>query len=406
MRPIPVSAVLLTVVLACGAAPDAQSSDVSTHLRGAEQFLNLAEANLAAGRPAEAVAAARRATVAAPTLPSAWYELGRTYEAVARTAQATFATGPEDAPWRDLISADRLLASDQLTSAFVAYRTVLERLPEMVSIRDSIATIYERTGHADWEAQERAAAAAFPTDCETRQALCQFRAGQYAPALSSSLRAEDAESRYWRLRSANELSRAAYKHLDELADSSERRLARAATLAGAQHRYTEAIVEMRAAVKLAPGNPILVFDLATMEYEARDFEQALAAVAPLVRAHPDDRQLLRLVGLSLMELRRVDEAVPVLQRARAAAPSDSGVLLALGLAYLQKGDYAAAMPLLESEISDDSDGSVHIQLARACIGLGQRDKAAVLLDQGQALQLRADRQRAPAPQQTIVPPAR
>jgi Flp pilus assembly protein TadD len=394
MKPICMGTMLLAWVLS-GAVPGAQSSDV---------LLNLAEAELGAGRPAQAAAAARKATIVAPRLPSAWYELGRTYEAIARTAQATFATRSDEAPWRDLIDADRSLASDQLADAFVAYRSVLERLPGMVSIRDSIAAIYERTGHADWEAQERAAAATVRIDCETRQALCQFRAAQYAPALSSSLRSDDAESRYWRIRSANELASNSYKHLDDLADSSERRLARAATLAGAQHRYTEAIVEMRAAVKLTPGNPVLVLALATMEYEARDFERALAVIAPLVRASPDDPRLLRLTGLSLMKLRRVDEAVPVLQRVLSAAPLDSDVRLALALAYLQKGDNAAALPLLESEIAGDADGSVHVQLARACIGLGQRDKAAVLLEQGQALQRRVDQQRAAAAPRTILPP--
>ena len=60
--------------------------------------------------------------------------------------------------------------------------------------------------------------------------------------------------------------------------------------------------------------------------------------------------------------------------------------LALGRAYLQKGDFAAAIPLIEPQLAGDKDGSLHVQLARAYTGLGQKEKGAALLERSQEIQ--------------------
>ena len=95
---------------------------------------------------------------------------------------------------------------------------------------------------------------------------------------------------------------------------------------------------------------------------------------------------MKLAGYSLLQLRRLDEALPLLQRAAAIDPSDPGPQLALGRAHVQRGDYAAAIPLIEPHLGTDSDGSLHVQLARAYTGVGQREKAAALLARSQELQ--------------------
>jgi predicted Zn-dependent protease len=306
-------------------------------------------------------------------------------------------------PWQQLLAADALLQTGPLTDAFVLYRTALERLPSMISIHDSVARIYEQTGHADWAARERAAGTLPAADCVRRKALCDFRAGRYHPALTAVMAAPDAESRYWRARAANELALAAFKHLDELADSAERRAVRA-TQARAQERYVDAVAELKAALTFAPGDPALTSELASSYYSARDFEQALATLSPLLRAHPDDVPLLKMVGYSLLQLRRLDEALPLLQRVVERDPADPAPRLALGRAYVQNGDFAAAIPLIEAQLADDWDGSLHVQLARAYTGLGQRDKAAALLARSQEIQ-RADQERsAAAAQRTLTPP--
>jgi predicted Zn-dependent protease len=124
----------------------------------------------------------------------------------------------------------------------------------------------------------------------------------------------------------------------------------------------------------------------------------------MLRARPDDPRLLELMGYSLLQMRQPEEAVPVLQRTVERNPTAPGPRLALGRAYLQTGDFAAAIPLIEGQLADDQDGSLHVQLARAYAGLGKREKSAELLEQSQELQRAAEQRSEAAAQRTITAP--
>jgi predicted Zn-dependent protease len=344
----------------------------------------------------------REAAERAPSQPRGWYALGQAYNTIKQEAIASLGTR-EDFAWQQLLAADALMGAGRLTDAFTLYRESLARLPSMVTIHDSVARIYEQTGHADWAARERTSGALSADECVRRKPLCEFRSSRYLSSLDSAMRQSDAESRYWRARAANELALAAFTRLDGLADSLERRAVRA-TLARAEDRTADAIAELGAALKFSPGHPALLYELASTHYAARDYEQAIATLSPLLERHPDDPRYLKLSGYALIRLRRVDEALPVLQRAADRDPGDPGPRLALGQAYLLNGDFAAAVPLIEAQLEDDQDGSVHVQLARAYIGLGQRDKAAPLLARAEEIQRTADERSATVGRRTITPP--
>lgn len=363
----------------------------------------LAEAYAADGRAGDALAELRGITEIAPRNPAVWFSLGHAYNGVAQDSMGTFNDNPEDLPWRQLLLADALAEDGRLTDAFALYRTTLDQLPSMVSIHDSIARIYEQTSHPDWAAQERSKGVLPPAACATRQALCDFRAGRYRNALATALNGTNPESRYWRARAAAELARAAFKQLDTLPDSRERRLIRA-TLARGQRRYADAVTELQAALKMAPRDPDLLAELGTTYYYAREFDHAVDTLRPLLKTRGNDPQLLAMCGESLLELQRVDDAIALLERATSLDSSNSAARLALARAYLQKEYYAAAIPLIELEIPDDKDGSLHVQLARAYKGLGNNDKAAELLAKSQQLQQAAQQRSAAAGQRTITPP--
>jgi predicted Zn-dependent protease len=316
---------------------------------------------------------------------------------------ASFNDKPEDLPWRQLLLADALAEDGRLVDAFALYRSTLEQLPAMVIIHDSIARIYEQTSHPDWAAVERAKGKLPVSVCTTRKALCDFRAARYRAALAYSLEAADPESRYWSARAAAELARSAFKQLDTLPDSRERRLIRA-TMARGQRRYEDAIAELQAAIKIAPRDPELLAELGTSYYYARDFDRTVATLQPLLQNRGNDPQLLSMCGEALLELQRVDDAIALLERATTVDSATSSARLALARAYVQKGYYAAAIPLIELEIADDKDGSLHVQLARAYKGAGNAEKAAGLLARSQELQLAAQQRSAAAGQRTITPP--
>jgi predicted Zn-dependent protease len=382
---------LLTLENAVAANP----KDVQTRQR-------LADAYVAAGRPLDAVSHLRTATTLAPRNPSVWYALGQAYNHIKQIALASF-NQPPDAPWRMLISADALLENGHLTDAFSLYRATLESLPSMITIHESIARIYERTGHKEWASIEAARFHLDPHSCITRRAMCEFHAGRFQAALDAALEQSDTESRYWGARAANELALASFKHLDTLPDSSERRSVRAA-MAQAQERYTDAVAELNAAVRLSPRQPELQYQLATAYYSARDYDMSLATLSPLLQAYPDDLRLLNLKAQALLQLQRADEALPIFKQLVERNPNESKIKLALGRAYAQTGDFAAAIPLLEAQLDGDTDGSLHMQLARAYVATGQRDKATPLLTRSEELRKLDEQQRAAATKNVITAP--
>ena len=361
----------------------------------------LASAYAETGRHADAAAQLRRVTLIVPRFPAGWYALGHAYNEIAQAAMATFDDRPEHAPWRQLLLADAMLADGRLTDAFATYREIAAQLPSMATIHDSVARIYQRTGHPDWAAQERARGVLTPAQCARRKMLCEFRAARYRPALAAALAADDAESRYWRVRAASELARDAFKRLDALPDSRLRREVRA-TAAMGERRYADAVAELTVALKFAPGDPALLDDLGAAYYAARDYERAVATLSPLLRSDPDNPRLLTISGDSLLQLQRTDEAVAMLRRAVDRDPEDPTPRLALGRAYVQQGDFAAAIPLIEPQLPHDQDGSLHVQLARAYNAVGRKDKAEALLARSQELQRAAQARTAAA--QTITPP--
>jgi tetratricopeptide (TPR) repeat protein len=369
----------------------------------AEHRRMLAQAYTESGRPRDAVTQLRRVTELAPKLSGGWYALGHAYNAITQEALGTFDDQPKDSPWRELLVADALFSDGRLTDAFALYRSTLQRLPAMVTIHDAIARIYEQTGHKAWAATERAKGTLSDAACVTRKALCEFRAGRYQAALELSLRGSDSESRYWRARAATELALAAFKRLDQLPDSRERREMRG-TVARAERRYTDAIAELKAALTFAPGDPALLDDLGTAYFLARDYEQALATLAPVIKLSPDDARLLTMYGESLVQLQRFDAAVPVLQRAIDREPANPQPRLILGRAHLQNGNFAAAIPLIEPELARDDDGSLHTQLARAYTAVGQKEKAEKLLQRAQGIQEAVQQRNAATAQRTITPP--
>jgi tetratricopeptide (TPR) repeat protein len=365
----------------------------------------LAQAYVASGKALEAAVQLRRVTELSPRLPYAWFALFHAYNAVAQDAVSTFAEEPEASAWRDLLVADALLSDGRFTDAFAIYRDTVEALPRMVSIHDSMATIYERTGHADWAAVERRKGVLTPAQCLKRKALCEFRAGRYRAALTAALAANDPEWRYWRARAATELGKAAFAKLDALPDSRERRELRAA-MASADRRHADAVTELRAALKHAPDDQALLARLGVALHASREYEEAVSTLSPLVTATPpvEDVDVLTAYGDALLQLDRVDEAIAVLRRAFTADTSDRAASLALARAYLRKNDFRAALPLLEWQLEGDGDGSVHVQLARALAGMGQQDRADTMLARSQEIQRAAQERAAEAGRRTIAPP--
>jgi predicted Zn-dependent protease len=350
--------------------------------KDAESRRLASRAALDAGKPERAVVHLRELSALRPADPAAWYALAQAYNAMVQQALETFDRDPPDSPWRALLLADALEQDARVNEAFELYKDVLPKLP-MPSVHESLARIYDKTGHPDWAAEQRRRAP--PLDCAARTAACDFRADRFRSALAATDDREDPESRYWRARAATELAQEAFARLEKLPDSQELHEYRA-ELARSQNRHADAAQEIRLALKSAPGDPRLREELALSLYLARDYEGALAALKGLTNPTTASPSLALLYGDSLLQLQRVEEAIPWLELAIKGDGSNPDAQAALGRAYVQKGSFAAAIPLLEPLLHTDRDGSLHFQLARAFQATGAADKAAPLLERYRELQ--------------------
>lgn len=80
-------------------------------------------------------------------------------------------------------------------------------------------------------------------------------------------------------------------------------------------------------------------------------------------------------GDALLLSQRIDEAIPVLERAVKADPQAFAPRASLGRAYMLAGRFDAALPHLEAAAPHDPDGDVHYQLARVYQALQRMDEA-------------------------------
>jgi len=78
-----------------------------------------------------------------------------------------------------------------------------------------------------------------------------------------------------------------------------------------------------------------LFNLGVAHYRAGRFDRAAEALGRYLAARPDSWQAGQMLGLSLIELGRDEEAAPLLEAALKSNPRDVSLLFGLGLAYLR-----------------------------------------------------------------------
>ena len=201
-------------------------------------------------------------------------------------------------------------------------------------------------------------------------------------SLTAAQRAPDAVSHYWAVRAANRLAVEAITQLETLPQSTELHLIRA-EIAQSRGRHPEAVLEVRAALALSPGNPTIESALAQALLLARNLDEAIRLLERLTRERPDDGSLLLMYGDALLQGQQLDRAIPILEQAVKATDAQLESRALLGRAYVQAGRYPDAVPHLEAAAAEDEEGDVHYQLARAYQALGRQDEAQKALEEYQ-----------------------
>ena len=352
----------------------------------------LGDALLELDRPAEAVEHYQSLTKMRPEAPGGWVGLGQSYERLAEEAFSQLERAAPESAYTLAVLANVRVTQQQFSSAFFLYKQALEQNPGMRGVHQALAEIYRRTEHPDWAVVEaRKEDALPPLNCETEKLACAWREGRVEETLRLAKAAEPPQSFYWRVQAYDRLASQALAKLSELAPSPQRHEVMA-TILGRNGRPAEAVEELRAALKLAPGQPRLERELVSALYLSRDYSAAAELSARLLSQQPNDAELNWLRGDSLLFLQKVEEAIPPLKKAVESDPQLLAAHHALGRAYMQLGQDAAAVPHLKAALPLDQDGSLHYQLGQAYRSTGQLELAKQTLTAYQKMQREAKEQ--------------
>lgn len=346
----------------------------------------LATALLNSNRGVEAAAQYRKLGDKAPNDPRAWYGLGKSYEAVAGTAFDALQKNDPTSPYVSALVAATRVQRRQYRSAFFFYQEALKQRPNLHGIHAELASVYKKTGHADWAAQEESKEKALlPADCKVHPAECQFVAGHDLQAITLPAGVKpSAEALFWQAKAANELALQAFFRLGQLPPSVESHRLQAEIFRG-QNQHLESVKEWQAAQALTPSDPQWPREIAMSYFMGLDYKNALEQAQQVLAVDPQSAQMNFVAGDSLVRLEEAEKAVPFLEAALKADPEMLPANASLGLALIRMGQSSAATPHLEKSLPLDDDGSLHYQLARAYQAAGQAEKARTTMEQYQEI---------------------
>ncbi len=361
----------------------------------------LIDALLMLERYEAAVPHLRAMASAQPADPKVWYGLGRAYEAIAQRSFESLEKTAPGSPWWLYLAGEVRFKLGRNTAAFTLFRAALEKQPAFRGVHAALAEIYRKTNHPEWAAVEDELERKLPAPaCATPAPECDFLKGRYQQALSAALRRNTPQSLFWQSRAANELARQSFTRLSQLPPSVESHQI-LAELYRNQGRHADSIKEWRTALELAPGDPHLQQELATSIYMSRDYSAAEKLVRELLAQDPRVAELQFILGDSLANQQRLEDAVPVLEKALSLRPDYPAAHAVLGRALLQTGQARQAIPHLQAGLSMDTDGSAYVQLSRAYRAIGEQKLAADMIYKYQEIRKALDSEGV-----AITPPAR
>jgi predicted Zn-dependent protease len=333
----------------------------------------LADASQMSGKYVSAASALRALAKIQPGEPRIWAGLGHSYEALAEETFARLDSLAPGSPYWLALTAETRLTQHQFRSALALLREALAKLDRR-DWRESVAAIYQQTGHPDWAASEKSKAAQLaPTPCVKPTAECHFLAKRFLITVESQ--GQSPEVLYWRSKAYNELARQSFAELSRYPDSVEWH-SFLGNLYRNQGKHKESIQEWEAALGKRPGDPNLERELAATLLAGKEYLRAEEALRRLLEKTPDNAELLWMLGEALMAQQKLEEAIAPLDKAAKLAPRLLAARASLGRALLAANRAADAAPHLQASLPADHDGSLHFQLSRALAAEGKTAEAA------------------------------
>ena len=212
-------------------------------------------------------------------------------------------------------------------------------------------------------------------------ASCQYSTGDYQGTLrtASKLAASpstEAEGLYWETKSAQKLASASLAHASELDSNSPKLHILLGDVYRQQKNFPDAEQEYRKALAIQPEDTGALFGLSLVLLANQQKDEALRLAQTALQKNPDDPEFNAVMGEILCALNDFSAAEPYLNKSLNAKPEYvSHVHALLGKVYAQTDRTHQAIAELKLALADDKDGSLHYQIGRLYLKVGDRNSA-------------------------------
>ncbi len=188
--------------------------------------------------------------------------------------------------------------------------------------------------------------------------------------------ATEAEGLYWETKSAQKLASASLAQASELDSSSPKLHVLLGDVYRQQKNFPEAEQEYRKALALRPEDTGALFGLSLALLANSEIDEALQLAQAALVKNPDDPELNAVMGEILCARDDYLGAEPFLKKSLNTKPEFvSRVHALLGNVYAKTNRTQEAITELKLALASDKDGSLHYQIARLYLKVGDRESA-------------------------------
>lgn len=212
-------------------------------------------------------------------------------------------------------------------------------------------------------------------------ASCSYLTGKYARALDASGKlasnaASETEGLYWETKSAQKLAAQALARASAADPGSPKLHVLLGDIYRGQNAFPDAEQEYRKALALRPEDSGALFGLSLALLADGQNDEALSVARAALEKNPDDPELNAVMGEILCVRNDFLGAEPYLKKSLNTKPEFvSRVHALLGNVYAKTNRIQQAIVELKLGLASDKDGSLHYQIARLYLKVGDPDSA-------------------------------
>jgi tetratricopeptide (TPR) repeat protein len=222
-------------------------------------------------------------------------------------------------------------------------------------------------------------------------ASCSFLTGKYARALDAAVKlalnpAAEAEGLYWETKSSQKLATQALARASAADPGSPKLHVLLGDIYRQQKAFPDAEQEYRKALALRQEDTGALFGLSLALLADGQNDEALSVAQAALENNPDDPELNAVMGEILCARDDFLGAEPYLKKSLNTKPEFvSRVHALLGNVYAKTNRTQEAIAELKLGLASDKDGSLHYQIARLYLKVGDRDSAMQAFEESKRL---------------------